>query len=164
VDPTCLALLIAELRFDEGVRYVQYPDTKGIPTTGVGHNLQASPLPAGWTFPLTDDQVNQLLSSDLQFVFNGLTNSIPWWLFLDDVRQRVLCNMAFNMGVHDLLGFSKMLNAVETGNFVAAAADMKASDWYGEVGDRAVRLCSAMSTGVMPEPPGTAVAAIPSTP
>ncbi|KVC65532.1 hypothetical protein WI72_33705 [Burkholderia ubonensis] len=53
-------LMEKELRRDEGVRYVRYLDSRGIPTTGVGHNLNASPLPAGWAFPLNDQQVNQL--------------------------------------------------------------------------------------------------------
>ena len=39
-------LLIAELRRDEGVRYSPYKDSKGILTVGVGHNIEASALPA----------------------------------------------------------------------------------------------------------------------
>jgi lysozyme len=34
------ALLEAELRRDEGVRYTIYADTMGIPTVGVGHNCR----------------------------------------------------------------------------------------------------------------------------
>jgi lysozyme len=52
-----LQKLIAELRRDEGVRYSPYNDTKGIPTVGVGHNLNAKPLPAGWKYPLNDTQL-----------------------------------------------------------------------------------------------------------
>ncbi|HEF4743289.1 TPA: glycoside hydrolase family protein [Burkholderia multivorans] len=145
-----LDLMEAELRRDEGVRYTRYLDTRGIPTTGVGHNLNASPLPDGWTFPLNDTQVNSLLSHDLAVTFAGLDLHLPWWRKLDEVRQRVIANMAFNMGVDKLLGFKNTLAAVQRGAYALAAAGMKASRWYTQVGQRAVRLRMAMETGVMP--------------
>lgn len=150
MTPQNQQLLIIELRRDEGVRYVVYLDSVGVPTIGVGHNLKVSPLPLSWTPPLNDQQVNQLLIEDLQKMYAGLNQNLPWWSSLDDVRQRVLCNMAFNIGVNGLLGFHMMLNAVQDGNYETAALDMENSRWFGQVGDRAVRLRDAMSTGVMP--------------
>ncbi|MGN6589311.1 MAG: glycoside hydrolase family protein [Sphingomicrobium sp.] len=147
-----LVLLEAELRRDEGVRYTRYLDSRGIPTTGVGHNLLAAPLPAAWTYPLTDAQVDQLLAQDLTATFAGLDAQLPWWRALDDVRQRVVANMAFNLGVDKLLGFKNTLAAMQRGSYAVAAAGMKASAWYSQVGARAQRLCQAMETGVMPEP------------
>jgi lysozyme len=158
MNPTNLALLIAELRRDEGVRYSPYLDTAIPPrsTVGVGHNLSVSPLPAGWTYPLSDDQVNQLLTQDLGNTFAQLSASLPWWTSLDDVRQRVVANMAFNMGVGALLTFHNTLGAMQRGAYSVAAASMKASAWYGQVGARAVRLRQAMETGVMPVAGGVA--------
>lgn len=151
-----LALFDAELRRDEGVRYVRYLDSKGIPSTGVGHNLLASPLPAGWTYPLNDAQVNQLLNGDVAETFHQLDTHLPWWRQLDEVRQRVIANMCFNMGIAKLLGFHNTLAAMHRGAYAVAAAGMKASAWYGQVGERAVRLCEAMETGVMPVAAGVA--------
>jgi lysozyme len=148
-----LVLMDAEIRRDEGVRYTLYYDTLGIPSTGVGHNLRASPLPAGWTYPLTDAQVDQLLNGDLQTTFSGLDANIPWWRGLDEVRQRVITNMAFNMGVSGLMTFHNMLGALQSGSYAVAASDMQASTWYRQVEQRAVRLCEAMETGVMPDEP-----------
>lgn len=147
-----LVLLEAELRRDEGVRYVVYLDSLGNPSTGVGHNLNASPLPASWIYPLTDAQVDALLSRDLDVTFDSLDHFMPWWRGLDEVRQRVIANMAFNMGVTTLLGFHNALGATQRGAYAIAAAAFKASDWYGQVGDRAVRLCAAMESGLMAEP------------
>jgi len=158
MNPTNLALLIAELRRDENVRYVPYLDNAKPPneTVGAGHNLRVSPLPAGWTYPLSDKQVDQLLTGDLDETFLELNHSLPWWTSLDDVRQRVIANMCFNMGIGDLLDFHMTLAAMQSGEYTAAAADMEDSEWYGEVGDRAVRLCQAMATGVMPDEPAIA--------
>jgi lysozyme len=144
-------LLITELRYWEGVRYTEYPDTKGIPTIGVGHNLRVSPLPAGWTQPLNDQQVNLLLQQDLQIVYHSLNQSLPWWTILDDVRQRVICNMCFNLGIIRLLGFHRTLISIKTGAYVTASQDMEQSVWYNEVGERADVMCEAMETGVMPD-------------
>ena len=137
-------LLIAELRRDEGVEYMPYLDTEGIPTVGVGHNLKAKPLPDGWTYPLTDAQVDQLLAEDLQAVFDGLDGYLPWWRKLDYERQRVLANMAFNLGINGSLGFKNTLAAIEQGRYSAAGAGMAASKWATQVGARADRLVDMM--------------------
>jgi len=147
-----LDLMDAELRRDEGVEYSPYNDTMGIPTVGVGHNLKVSPIPEGWAYPLTDAQVDQLLNDDLNIVFNVLDYNLGWWRNLDEVRQRVLANMCFNMGIATLLQFHNTLRAMQTGDYLGAAAAMSASAWAGQVGDRATRLISAMSSGVMQEP------------
>lgn len=152
-----LLLLEAELRRDEGVRYMPYLDTATPPkrTVGVGHNLDVSPLPAGWTFPLSDAQVTQLLTRDISTTLAKLDSALPWWRQMDEVRQRVVANMCFNMGIGSastgkgLLGF-RTLAAMQRGSYAVAAAGMLNSKWATQVGARATRLASAMETGVMP--------------
>lgn len=144
-------LMLAELRQDEGVRYVPYLDSRGIPSCGVGHNLRVHPLPAGWAFPLNDIQVDQLLTGDLSDTFSQLDHFVPWWRTLDEVRQRVVANMAFNVGIAGFLEFRQAISAMSAGNYLAASVDMKNSVWYTQVGVRAARLCQAMQTGVMPQ-------------
>jgi lysozyme len=150
MDEDNLALLVEELRFDEGVRYYPYKDTKGILTTGVGHNLQASPLPDDWAYPLTDDLVDVLLQSDLQSVFDDLDSALPWWADLTDVRQRVIANMCFNLGLTKLLGFTNTLTAMRQGRYADAAHGMLNSAWASQVGNRAKRLAAMMQTGTKP--------------
>lgn len=145
-----ISLLDAELRRDEGVRYVVYRDTKNIPTCGVGHNCLASPLPESWTLPLTDSKVAELLNHDLTVTFAGLDLHLPWWRQLDDVRQRVIANMAFNLGVDKLLTFRNTLAAVRAGSYHVAAENMRKSLWASQVGKRAERLIKAMESGEMP--------------
>jgi lysozyme len=143
-----LLVLISELRRDEGVEYKPYSDTKGIQTVGVGHNLQASPLPDGWSYPLTDEQVNVLLTQDISNVFADLDHNLPWWTDLNDVRQRVLANMAFNLGITKLLGFKNTLNAMRQGKYADASSGMLNSAWAAQVRGRAVRLADMMLRGV----------------
>lgn len=138
--------LIAELRADEGVEYSPYIDTVGIKTVGVGHNLKSSPI-ANAEYPLTDEQVDNLLANDLKIVFNGLDKNLPWWRELSYVRQRVLANMAFNLGISGLLGFTNTLDLIKKGEYAKAANGMLASKWAGQVGARAKRLAMMMITG-----------------
>lgn len=151
-----LSLLEAELRRDEGVRYTPYGDTKGHKTIGVGHNMDANPLPKNWTFPLTDAQVDQLLAEDIQTACNNLDRFLPWWRSLDEVRQRAICNMCFNMGIGTLLTFRNTLIDAKLGFYTAAATGMRASLWARQVGQRAQRLADAMASGVMPVVDGVA--------
>ncbi len=144
-------LLETELRRDEGVKYLPYQDNspQKNSTVGIGHNLTAFPMP-GEIYPMTDGRVSQVLTIDLTRTFAGLDACLPWWRALDEVRQRVVANMAFNMGVDGLLTFVNTLKAIQSGNYRGAAVGMRASQWAVEVGARAVRLADAMQTGIMP--------------
>ena len=78
--------------------------------------------------------------------------ALPWSGSLDAARRAVLVNMAFNMGlgVHGqsgLLGFARMLAAVERGDYDRAAAEMMDSRWARQVGPRAHRRARQMQTG-----------------
>ncbi|WP_434715525.1 glycoside hydrolase family protein [Paraburkholderia sp. A3RO-2L] len=145
-----LTLLYAELRRDEGVRATPYKDTKGKLTVGVGHNLTASPLPAGWAYPLTPAQITQLLVADVADTLAQLDARAKWWRTLSEVRQRVVANMAFNLGVDKFLCFAKAIAAMKEGGWDTAADQMQDSLWFKQVGARAVRLCAAMRTSTMP--------------
>lgn len=148
-----LQLMEAELRRDEGVRYTPYVDTTGHRTVGVGRNMDANPIPKGWMFPLTDAQVDELLADDIQAACGALDRFLPWWRNLDEVRQRVVCNLAFNMGIGTLLTFRNTLTDMKQGFYTAAATGMRASLWARQVGQRAQRLADAMASGVMPDDP-----------
>lgn len=136
------ALLLTELRRDEGVRRSAYQDSVGLWTIGVGRLIDAK-KGAG----LSDDEINYLLLNDVAKVRAELDAAIPWWKTLDPVRQRCLLNMAFNLGVSGLLGFTNTLAAVKAHDWNRAAAGMIASKWSSQVGARAVRLAQMMKTG-----------------
>ena len=66
---------------------------------------------------------------------------------LDEVRQRIIIDMAFNMGVPRLGKFKKMWQAIHDKDFASAKTEMLDSRWSKQVGNRAVRLSNAMETG-----------------
>lgn len=126
----------AELVRDEGLRLRIYKDTVGKLTIGVGRNLD--------DVGISKDEAYLMLDNDIQRTSDSLDKNLPWWKTLDEVRQRVILNMAFNMGINSLLGFKNTLAAIQAGRYNDAADGMLASKWATQVGDRATRLAKMM--------------------
>ena len=70
-----------------------------------------------------------------------------WFNDLNDVRQEVLANMRFNLGLANLRKFKRMIAALERRDWVDASREMLDSKWATQVGNRAIRLSNAMRTG-----------------
>jgi len=82
------------------------------------------------------DFERQLLD-EIPDVYNGL----------DEVRQSVLLNMCFNLGMKGLLQFKNTLNFVAAGDWERAANGMLVSKWAKQVGLRAIELSELMRKG-----------------
>ncbi len=134
-----------DLILDEGLREVAYADAGGVWTIGVGHTGPEVRRGLAWSHA----GCLQALERDIARAEQGLDAHLPWWRKLSPERQDVLANMAFNLGVEGLLAFHHTLQAVQTGEFTAAAERMLASEpWRSQVGARAVRLAAQMRSGV----------------
>lgn len=145
--------LIERLKAHEGLRLVPYRDSVGKLTIGYGHNLNAKPL--SWlktTAPIPKRIAEVILELDVDDAILALDRYIPWWRNLDDVREQVMADMAFNMGVNadprdGLDSFTHTLQAIRSGDWRAAHDGMLASKWARQVGDRAKELAEMMLTG-----------------
>jgi lysozyme len=143
-------LLAEELARDEGQRLTVYDDATGYAvrpgvtveghlTIGVGRALDVRGIsPAEAAF---------LLDNDIAAFTLGLQQALPWFSGLDPVRQRALTNMAFNLGVHGLLGFRDAMAFMANRQYDAAACAIEDSAWYKEVGARAARIAGMIRTG-----------------
>lgn len=134
------------LRSDEGCALEAYPDplSGGEPYT-VGYGHTGPEVHPG--MQITLDQAERYLDTDLTSASLGLRKALPWFEELDPVRQAVLLDMAFNLGVDGLLEFHHTLKAVRAGDWKAAAAGMTDSLWARQVKGRAYRLAEIMRTG-----------------
>jgi len=128
-----------QLTLHEGRRLFPYPDSMGKLTIGVGHNLTDN----GISEPVCD----LLLEEDIDRHVRGLADAWPPFFALDEVRARVVADMAFNLGVHGLLEFKRTLTAIEEQRYDDAARYMLESKWAKQVGIRARRLSRMMATG-----------------
>ncbi|HEY3501794.1 MAG TPA: glycoside hydrolase family protein [Actinocatenispora sp.] len=159
-DMTTDQQLRDQLGVDEGNRTHVYTDTAGHPTVGIGFNLdradartQLSGVGADYdavragTQDLSQDQINQLFSHDVGTAVGTARGYYAGFDQLDATRQRVLTNMAFNMGPATLGQFHQLHTALTNGDWNAAATAMQNSHWANQVGDRATRLIDHMRTG-----------------
>jgi lysozyme len=131
--------LKAQLVRHEGMVLKVYRDSLGIPTIGVGRNLQ--------DVGVSEDEAMLLLDNDLLGVFNDLDRYCPWWRGMSETRQMVLADMCFNMGIKRLMGFLKTLSAMQGGRYEVAAVEMLDSKWAKQVGKRAQTLSEMMKEG-----------------
>ena len=134
--PYSYGLLESELELDEGYRPAPYKDSVGKTTIGIGHNLDDRPL--------TDEQIKGLFRDDVDQAERDLDAIWEAWRLLGGNRQRVLLNMAFNLGETRLRGFRKMWAALRIDDFTVAATEMLDSKWAEQVGVRATRLADRM--------------------
>jgi lysozyme len=142
--------MIAELKADEGCRLQVYDDfnstplTKGMtcvghPSIGIGRCLDMRGI--------TETEALTLLNNDIDAFVESLTRNLPLYFGLDEVRQRVLINMGFQMGTAGLLGFHDMLEHMEAWEYDLAADSMADSQWARSEPARSGRLIAMMRAG-----------------
>src|SRR3990167_10186600 len=104
----------------------------------------------GWNFsdrgipPLVIDQLLELAINDVVSEVSGF----GYWAKLNDARQLVVADMLYNLGMQRFRRFVKFNAAMEAGDFEKAADELVDSEWYEQVGRRAVKLVAAMRSGV----------------
>ena len=125
----------AQLILHEGSRNRPYPDTNGVLTIGIGHNLNK---------PLSDRAILQIFHDDLADAKNDCLHAFPFFSELTEARQWVLINMCFNLGLAGLHRFTKFLKALELGDYETAANEMLDSLWAKQVKIRARELAQQM--------------------
>lgn len=136
--------LTAQLRRDEGQRPLAYQDHLGYWTIGVGRLIDSRKPGAG----LRPDEIDYLLRNDIADRVEALQKALPWFAKLDQARQGVLINMAFQLGTDGLLAFRQTLGLVRDGKYAEAAVQMLKSKWAtSQTPERAHRLSQQMKTG-----------------
>lgn len=132
-------ILTTQLTIDEGKRNKMYPDSKNIPTIGIGHNLRDNPI--------SDRAVQVIFEDDVAAAELDVRKLFPCFDQLTDMRKAVVLNMMFNMGYNTLSLFVHTIAMINAGEYDQAADGMMHSAWYQQVGQRAVRLVQAMREG-----------------
>ncbi len=136
---------------DEGCKDSIYLDSVGIQTIGIGHNIEANPLPPGFVPPLKRIQIDQLFQSDLTRTKNYLVNGLSWFGDLDEVRQAVLIGMCYNMGWGALSKFTNTLELIRTESWTAASVAMLDSLWARQLPSRSEKYANMMLSGLWPD-------------
>ena len=128
------------LLIHEGERLKPYTDTAGKITIGVGHNLTDKGI--------TASESRMLLAGDIADAQQD-ARTFPWFAPLDLVRQAVVLDMLFNLGLERFRGFVKFRSAMEAQDYIQASAEILNSHIAEK---RAEDLAAMMQTGDWIEP------------
>lgn len=144
--------LAKQLGLEEADRHTLYDDATGKPllpgmrlignaTIGIGHNLTGKGISAA--------VCSELFHEDVADAMSYLASLWPEWSQLDDVRQNVMIDLAFNLE-HRLAGFHDFLAAMKVKDWPTAASALQDSVWFKQVGTRGARLAQMILTGQWP--------------
>lgn len=135
-----------QLGIDEGSEAYLYDDAtgerivpgytvSGNPTIGKGRDLVANPL--------SPAEIDFLFANDVTTATAFVIRNFPWFGQLSPARQDVMVNLAFNLQKR-LFGFTHFLAAMEKGDWIEAAAQLKDSEAYKRGPARFERLMKAI--------------------
>lgn len=127
MSTAAVSLCVARLTSEEGFRQYPYDDATGERVHAPVGNLT-------WLYGLNLDAIGNpalghaiiaLIVDDRDFSLSVYS----WYLNASTLRQSVLLDMAFNLGVAGLVhGYPKMIAAMTAGDWTTAAAECKVAD------------------------------------
>jgi lysozyme len=150
-----------QLKLDEGFKSSVYKDTEGIKTVGYGFNLERegaqealdaagikkslADLKSG-DVTMTEEEADRLMRGEYPHFADAAKRFVgaTTWNNLTLDRQKILTNMAYNMGESGLNQFKKLKAAIQKGDWKEAQTQMASSKWAGQVKGRSDRLAARM--------------------
>jgi lysozyme len=133
--PFLINKTVNTLKKDEGFRSKVYKDHLGNDT--FGH---------GFTY-ITEHESERILGERVQDLAIRLSHEIPCYNKISDGRKSALINMAYQLGVNGLLGFKRMLKALQAGDYDKAYTEAKNSKWATQTPQRAERVARMLRDG-----------------
>jgi lysozyme len=138
------------LEFEEGRYEEPYDDAtgkvlhkgdtiQGYITIGIGRCLN--------TNPLDEEEIQFLFDHELKKTRDELDRSLPWWRTLNEPRQAIILSMAFQLGVHGLMGMNETLKHIQNGQWADAKTHMLNTLWARQTSKRARRHAEQMEKG-----------------
>lgn len=115
-------LLEKSIKKSENLSLKPYLCPKGHITIGWGRNLKLNGI--------SKSEADLMLRNDILNIKLELEDKLPIFKKLDDIRQNVLLEMAYNMGVPNLLEFKNTIKYLKNNDFEGASYEMLNSKWH----------------------------------
>lgn len=130
--------LVERLKAFEGFRRYVYECSEGRLTIGYGTMIEEG----GHGIP---EYIADLLLRDCLRTLKTRFEAQRWYKALDDQRQSAILEMGYQMGFEGVLGFRRMIEAIEQSDWPRAKAEALDSRWAtqtpGRAADVAERIC-----------------------
>lgn len=130
------------LRRHEGVKKHVYLDHLGYETIGVGRCIKE-----GVGLGLSEDEIDYLLTNDVNRCIKELGKSFPWFSDLDNVRRDAMINLCFQLGITKLLKFKNFLADMAEGNYELAGPNLLDSLYAKQTPARANEVAEMIVSG-----------------
>ena len=123
-----------------------YLCSENYPTFGIGHMVTEEDMENTWPVgtPVTDERILEVFKKDCELAYTDACTLVLNLAGQSTDAQRVVVNMAFNLGRNRLSKFKKFLKAVNGGSYDKAADEMIDSKWHSQVGRRSKELVEIM--------------------
>jgi lysozyme len=126
----------------ESLKLKPYRCTAGKLTIGVGRNLESRGI--------SESEAMFLFQNDLADAIQ-YCNRYSWFKDLSEVRQAACVDLMFNLGPERFAGFRNFIRAMHEKQYTWAAAELKDSRWFTQVGRRGPRIVSMIRSDNWPE-------------
>ena len=123
----------------EGCRSTPYKDSEGFLTVGIGRCIDK--------VPFSQDEIDLMFKNDFARAMAG-AEAFSAYRDMDEIRQGVLIEMVFQMGVNGVGKFKKFLLAAQDHDWATAAEEMLDSKWAKQTPGRAKELARIFLRGV----------------
>jgi len=137
----------------EGRRKKPYKCPAGKLTIGVGHNIDANPLPPDIQNYLTkygyitEDMIDRLYDIDVRHATADCKVLFPQFETFSEARQWALINFVFQLGFTGAKKFTRSVKAINEARWDDAARYMMQSLWAKQTPLRAKRITRIIKTG-----------------
>lgn len=136
-------LLYTRLKRNEGFISHIYLDTRGFRTIGYGLNLENG---------ITEEEAFIILKMRADKAIAECSQTFTWFNNLDNIRQTVIAELSYNLGLHGFQEFKKTIDFISKGLWEDASKELLDSAWANEVGkkqgQRAWVLSEMLKTGL----------------
>lgn len=137
----------------EGLRLKPYKCPANHNTIGVGHNLDANPLPDVLSHHLdvfgciTEDMAFELLEQDVAQAVTDCNRLYKDFDKFTERRKHALIDFVFNVGFRTAKSFYNTNRAINRGDWEAAAKGLENSLWYRQVASRGPTIVEMVRNG-----------------
>lgn len=126
--------LIESIKREEGFRDRIYQCTAGVDTIGYGFNVNyleedELALNNGVVEPMSREVADKILELKLEKLKEEVYRAFPWIKNHPKIVQDALIEMAYQLGITKMKGFSQTLRYIEVEDYSSAVRNLKNSRW-----------------------------------
>lgn len=124
------------IKASEGYRNTVYKCSAGFNTVGIGTNLDSRKIKARVGQKFSDSQIQAWAREDIMRAERIAKQVFPSFNKQPKQVQILLVSLSYNLGQGGISKFKDFRGAIEKNNYKLAAAELKDSRWYFQVGFR----------------------------